>query len=46
MTQTNDLDPFRCTSAAYDLVYRRLYDSLPDCRDCPCMALELALFGW
>ena len=29
-------DPDLRTSAAYDVAYRRLYESLPDCGDCLC----------
>ena len=29
-------DPALRTSDAYDLAYRRLYDLLPDCRQCLC----------
>ncbi len=29
-------NPALRSSAAYDLAYRRLYDGLPGCRNCPC----------
>lgn len=30
-------DPLLGTSEAYDVAYRKIYDALPDCRDCWCL---------
>lgn len=32
-------DPRLGTSLAYDIAYHKIYDALPDCRDCACVAL-------
>jgi len=31
--------PELCTSTAYDVAYEKLYNALPDCRNCLCMKL-------
>lgn len=31
-------DPRLATARAYDLAYHKVYDALPDCRDCACIA--------
>jgi hypothetical protein len=32
-------DPRLATSRAYDVAYHTIYDALPDCRNCACVAL-------
>lgn len=33
-------DPVLCSSAAYDAVYERIYEALPDCRNCGCASIS------
>jgi hypothetical protein len=33
-------DPRLATSRAYDIAYRKVYDALPDCRNCVCWGFQ------
>ena len=35
--EASGTNPLLHTPQAYDLAYRKIYETLPDCRDCTCM---------
>ena len=37
--QNDGSDPRLAASRSYDIAYHKIYDALPDCRNCACIAL-------